>query len=231
MNMDRKLTDAEYDELELFLDTDEGPYNCMTISMMDGFLTALVIGPEIIEPSKLLPVVFGTEDDEDDEEMAEFPSEKIKRITEIILHRYNYISKTFEIDPENFEPIFCYRTSDETKEPVTEEWCDGFSIGILFSKESWDPLINDEEAFNLLFPVMVFGNDVDMDDSVIHPNAFEKIPMLTYSIYGIHEYWKSHRNADAPLTILKVVQKTDRNAPCPCGSGKKYKKCCLEKTH
>ena len=23
--------------------------------------------------------------------------------------------------------------------------------------------------------------------------------------------------------------KTSRNAPCPCGSGKKYKKCCLAK--
>ena len=24
-----------------------------------------------------------------------------------------------------------------------------------------------------------------------------------------------------------VSQKMDRNAPCPCGSGKKYKKCCI----
>ena len=24
-----------------------------------------------------------------------------------------------------------------------------------------------------------------------------------------------------------VSEKVDRNAPCPCGSGKKYKKCCL----
>ena len=25
---------------------------------------------------------------------------------------------------------------------------------------------------------------------------------------------------------IKAGQKPDRNAPCPCGSGKKYKKCC-----
>ncbi len=25
--------------------------------------------------------------------------------------------------------------------------------------------------------------------------------------------------------------KTGRNAPCPCGSGKKYKKCCLNKAN
>jgi uncharacterized protein YecA (UPF0149 family) len=27
----------------------------------------------------------------------------------------------------------------------------------------------------------------------------------------------------------KPFGKVGRNAPCPCGSGKKYKKCCLEK--
>jgi uncharacterized protein YecA (UPF0149 family) len=40
---------------------------------------------------------------------------------------------------------------------------------------------------------------------------------------------------EAPLpskvTALKKgkTKKIGRNAPCPCGSGKKYKKCCLNK--
>ena len=29
----------------------------------------------------------------------------------------------------------------------------------------------------------------------------------------------------------KKQEKIGRNAPCPCGSGKKYKKCCLDKSH
>jgi uncharacterized protein len=35
-----------------------------------------------------------------------------------------------------------------------------------------------------------------------------------------------------PLTQTKGTQgnsKTGRNDPCPCGSGRKYKKCCLSK--
>jgi uncharacterized protein YecA (UPF0149 family) len=28
---------------------------------------------------------------------------------------------------------------------------------------------------------------------------------------------------------LKSAAKVGRNDPCPCGSGKKYKKCCLSK--
>ena len=27
----------------------------------------------------------------------------------------------------------------------------------------------------------------------------------------------------------RAPEKVGRNAPCPCGSGKKYKKCCLDK--
>ena len=38
------------------------------------------------------------------------------------------------------------------------------------------------------------------------------------------------------ICIMKIIQrrlngnmKIGRNQPCPCGSGKKYKKCCLNK--
>ena len=30
-------------------------------------------------------------------------------------------------------------------------------------------------------------------------------------------------------TIVRTTPKVGRNNPCPCGSGKKYKKCCLKK--
>jgi preprotein translocase subunit SecA len=32
-----------------------------------------------------------------------------------------------------------------------------------------------------------------------------------------------------PKMILKAQNKVGRNDPCPCGSGKKYKRCCLDK--
>jgi uncharacterized protein YecA (UPF0149 family) len=30
-------------------------------------------------------------------------------------------------------------------------------------------------------------------------------------------------------SFIAKKKKIGRNAPCPCGSGKKYKKCCLDK--
>ena len=32
--------------------------------------------------------------------------------------------------------------------------------------------------------------------------------------------------APAPATVRRTAEKVGRNDPCPCGSGKKYKKCC-----
>lgn len=32
-----------------------------------------------------------------------------------------------------------------------------------------------------------------------------------------------------PTVAVTIMDKTGRNNPCPCGSGKKYKKCCLDK--
>ena len=31
---------------------------------------------------------------------------------------------------------------------------------------------------------------------------------------------------DAPVEQARSESEPERNAPCPCGSGKKYKKCC-----
>jgi len=40
-----------------------------------------------------------------------------------------------------------------------------------------------------------------------------------------------HGTPTAPQPIVRNTEKLGRNDPCSCGSGKKYKKCCLELTN
>ncbi|MEA1864403.1 MAG: SEC-C metal-binding domain-containing protein [Euryarchaeota archaeon] len=40
---------------------------------------------------------------------------------------------------------------------------------------------------------------------------------------------KENRNKTSIKSDKKVKMKIGRNAPCPCGSGKKYKRCCMNK--
>ena len=56
--LDEPLSDAELDELEGFLASDLVPQDCMDLEMLDGFLTAIVSGPDSVQPSEWLPQVW-----------------------------------------------------------------------------------------------------------------------------------------------------------------------------
>ena len=59
----------------------------------------------------------------------------------------------------------------------------------------------------------------------VFPNAVAQYAHLGRSIYTVlaeHEWDEPELTHDA---------KVGRNAPCPCGSGKKYKRCCGATVH
>jgi SEC-C motif-containing protein len=41
--------------------------------------------------------------------------------------------------------------------------------------------------------------------------------------------WLYDEGHITPRTVVRTGPKTGRNDPCPCGSGKKYKHCCINK--
>jgi hypothetical protein len=57
-----RLTGDEIDWLSGFLASRKAPDTAMPFERLDGFLTALVIGPEMMMPSTYLPEIWGTED-------------------------------------------------------------------------------------------------------------------------------------------------------------------------
>ena len=52
------LSDSEVDELAEFLERRAFPRGGMEISMLDGYLTSIVSGPEVIAPSEWLADVW-----------------------------------------------------------------------------------------------------------------------------------------------------------------------------
>lgn len=47
---------------------------------------------------------------------------------------------------------------------------------------------------------------------------------------GDYDFQIDDEYIDPPGTIFRQDAKIGRNDPCPCDSGKKYKKCCMNKT-
>ena len=57
----------------------------------------------------------------------------------------------------------------------------------------------------------------------------EIIVRMAAGLVGAYRYFRAQWQADAGIGTAapqRPARKTGRNDPCPCGSGKKYKKCC-----
>ena len=86
--------------LDEYLMSDESPENCMQLSDLDGFLTAIVVGPDLIKPSEWMPVVWG-------DETPEFSDDaQATVILGAILGRYNEIARSLAKIPPEIDLIF-----------------------------------------------------------------------------------------------------------------------------
>jgi uncharacterized protein len=230
MSLDEPLSDAELDELDDFLNWDAGPECDMNVSMLHGFLTAQAVGPVLVPPSELLANVWG-------EEGPLFDSEQeAERVFGLIVRLSNSINQELAKNPEEFLPILREEELEDGKTRLLgEEWCVGFSRGVGLRSREWERLLLDDKHVNLLAPIFAFTSAEAMAEILEQPGIKATREMLLgfipLTVAAIYDYWKPERASqpdEIPLESLPVSRgvKVGRNAPCPCGSGKKYKKCC-----
>ena len=129
----------------------------------------------------------------------------------------------------------------ETADPAPADWPGdgvywslGFGEAIEDFPEDWvspTPGDEDEETFyDLLESIALLANtEAQERQETIHRlydgvdmNRDELITEAMYAVQELRMYWLHH----APKPARRRVEvKVGRNDPCPCGSGKKYKKC------
>src|SRR5579863_7589541 len=107
----------DLDALGEYLLSDQAPDDSMGLSDLDGFLTGLVVGPELIPPSEWLPVIWGGEE-------PKFQSEaEMKTVLGTIIGRYNEIAACFNNYPDEFDPIFWEGPEGDV---IASDWAGGF---------------------------------------------------------------------------------------------------------
>lgn len=216
------LTPELIEELDEFLMSDQTPGDCMQLSDLDGFLTGIAVGPELIMPSEWMPAIWqGGQPAFKDMEQAE-------RIMGIIMARYNEIIHLLDDEPGAFEPIL-YEAPDGRL--LAADWAEGFMDAFGLRVDAWDALFEDKNSRLLIGPIMAQLHDKDgkpfIDGSLeeLQEIREEGAQSLPYVIKYIHDFWKARRQ---PANVAKrpAKNKVGRNQPCPCGSGRKYKRCC-----
>ena len=226
------LDDEELDELDRFLldrgyaepeEAFDGAANegVLDISELDGFLTAIVSGPVSVMPSQWLPALWG-------DVQPQWESEKgFERIIGLLMRHMNGIVNSL-MDPEfEFEPLFLEREVDGKLYAIVDEWCVGYLRGIELAQAQWSE--GEDELADYLAPILIFADEREWETlkalSLDEVAALqEKIPA---AVRAIHAYWLERREAYRDRPTVRAEPRVGRNDPCPCGSGKKYKKCCL----
>lgn len=225
---------ADPERLKAFLEDPARPEGTFRYHELQGFLFALASAPDLVRPSEWMPEIFGGVE-------AEYASlEEMQTVVGAIMALYNEVNgAVFAGSPAlpadcAFRPDVLANLDDDA--PVSE-WARGFIHGHQWLEASWEdgiPEDLDEEFGAVIMTLSFFASrrfaesllaetgkaDLEAFATTIRrlfPDAMESYALLGRTI------------ADAVRTAAEPVQavaKPGRNDPCPCGSGRKYKKCC-----
>jgi uncharacterized protein len=223
------LSEEEFDQLDDFLlygvDTEE----VMMIDAVDGFMHAIAIGPTTVHPKQWLPKIWGTE-----EMMPPMGSmDELNHMLSLVMRHYNGIISGLEADPREISPCWSTMTyeGDGREHDDAEGWAHGFVQGMRLCWNDWQPLLSTPQGRAWFRPIALLGEDeysVEQDELTRTPAMRSELAQqIPQAVLDMHAHWLPLRLAIHQRNVAKALQpKAGRNEPCPCGSNKKFKKCC-----
>jgi uncharacterized protein len=224
--------------LTRFLSSPQRPIDTLTYPQLAGFLFGLANGPELIQPSEWIPLVF------DDQEAQYGTEDEANQVLQAMMALYNDCVRERPGGAVSLPPLCDIRLQlmdNLTIDAPLSQWAQGFGMGYDYLAEVWDaytPDELDEELGALLMALTFFssrtlaeayyqdgnkkGTFDELAESVMElfPEAMCGYAHLGRSIYQAR--LDTGELASEPLPTIKI----GRNDPCLCGSGKKFKKCC-----
>jgi uncharacterized protein len=241
----RLFSAHEKKDLTRLLSKAVNPEDVFNIEELHGFLFGLAITPELINPGEWLPVVFG-------EEMMEFEDEE--EAGEMMAPLFLVCNRFYEEHHKGklFLPfsIGDLETGDLTR---ISDWAHGLYQAMALRPETWttDRKVSDEEKLTEdeqelvsscgiiigvadpdkipeIFEKEDFDPEANEEDLHLEATLFALLPSAVATLQS-HAKQKGEKH-QAFMSLLhqpaNSTLKIGRNEPCPCGSGKKFKKCC-----
>jgi uncharacterized protein len=189
----------------------------MLLGELDGYLTAIALCPVPIAPGEWLPPIWGGHYGEvaPFEEPLDAPL-----FAEMVQARHGEILR--ELGRGKPQPIF--DVDEHSRELLWDVWADGFAQAMALRPDDWSAFEGTDAAaamaeLRTLIAVATEESPLtSVEINVLHDTAPAAIPRYLLQLHAVV------RN-DAP-PVAQASAKIGRNAPCPCGSGKKHKRCC-----
>lgn len=214
----RRLDDALY---ALSQDSD-----AMLISELDGYLAGIITCPDLVDPAEWLPPVWS-------EEGAPAPFEDAREAqwyNDLVVEHRDALIRTLDGAAARYAPFLEFDNSRD--EVMWELWIEGFELAMGLRPDSWItiPASGDAAAATALDGLIMLADIArdasDLDRTTIDRLTHDAPDLIRGWIPILYRWTMAHRPIAVDAGVAAPAAKVGRNDPCPCGSGRKYKKCC-----
>lgn len=228
MTLNSKLSENEERQLGEFLDRVVGGA-VPNIEALDGFFAALACCPDLIMPSEYMPIIQSGAKDEGD--LVFDDMEDAGQFIELVNRHWNHVNRQLDKE-EVYLPLLLEDAEGNVR---ANHWAQGFLLGTNLRPDIWRDIIEDENEGGAMVPIWALAyehhDDPEMrpfDEPVTDDQREELVIGAAAGVMRMHRYFLKQRNLYAPPseTFIRTGNKTGRNDPCPCGSGRKFKQCC-----
>jgi uncharacterized protein len=197
--------------------------DAMLLSELDGFVAGILVCPDLIMPGEWLPLVWGGEDTAPIFATAE----QAEQLISLVMEHYNATAD--DLQSGRFAPVLEVDTRHD--EVLWELWIEGFETAMQLRPDSWMALLqSDAETCTALAGLItlmkISGGESNLSESEIQDLTEMASDLIAPWVETLHAWRVGQHVASRPGTPVPTFGKVGRNEPCPCGSGKKYKKCC-----
>jgi uncharacterized protein len=226
------LDDAGIERLSDLLDTRAVPFKGFNLEALDGFLSALAVGPEPVPAEEWMPVVWGGKAPRWDN------AEEAAEVEALLMAHWRMVEQRVRFPgdelPDHLAPLLWLPedpdAQDDDELDVGRDWAYGFFRGVDLRDTAWEAWLDEhdwiEEIFALLDCIASGEIESEEEDAEPAPLDYKRRIGIIGALPGMLADLHHHRiDSLTPRTPRRRVITPDRNDPCPCGSGKKYKKC------
>ena len=197
----------------------------LEMAFMEGLLTAAAIGPQATGPDDWITAYFGPH-------YTAADPVALKLLKGMFAVQSGQILDKLRRDEADFEPDFLGNGDEVQTLERAKEWASGFVRGVHLRRGSWRAITDDQKGLKLLQAIALRLENADgkplLDEVPSEQLAELRLKSLTWlgeTVYAMFLFWEERRPQQRREP--RVLGKLGRNDPCACGSGKKYKKCCL----
>ncbi|AKJ26934.1 UPF0149 family protein [Caldimonas brevitalea] len=234
------LTDQDLDRLDsLLTELSERSETVPDLEQLDGFLAALACGPRQLPLDEALPALTGGSLPFQHPEQAQDLMSLIERRWRDVLGAVDAPVQRLD-DDRALQPLLTDWEAVIEHTPEAERaalgevptlgavWASGFLQAVDAYEDDWllpvdDPGNEFVDGCLQTFEVLA-SDEAELAPEQREMSRDERLADAMWAVYDLRDFWRE-RASRKPVQQVRKQAEPGRNDLCPCGSGKKFKKC------